>query len=65
MLCQRPIKYLGSLSIFINILKYFNVTCLPIFYTKKFNQYLINVLGVQFDSKLQWNHQIAQCITKA
>ena len=31
MLGPGPIKYMCSLSIFIKILKYFNVTCLPLF----------------------------------
>ena len=41
MLFPGPIKCLCSLSIFINILKYFNVTRLPFVYTNKFNQYSV------------------------
>ena len=52
MLCQRPIKYLGSLSIFINILKYFNVTCLPLFYTKKFSPILNKCVGCTIRFKI-------------
>ena len=43
MLCPGHIKYLCSLPIFINILKYFNATRLPLFYTDKFNQYFAHL----------------------
>ena len=66
MLYPGPINNLCFLLTFINILEYFNVKRLPLFYTNKFNQYktlghIPNNLKAHLSSRFKMKLDIFEC----